>query len=415
MATTYTDFVSGTLSAAIGNSDTSISSAGFANLPVLSGSDVAKIVLDPFGEFGAPEIAYVTTHTASSTTVSGVLRGQDAATGGGAARSHGVGVLFIHAPLASDMAAIGTNVSSVINSPGTTLATAGPPAIVAGGTQVVGSSTAISKADHRHALAAGSPVLSAPGDASEQGASDEVARADHRHEREAFAAALSPIGTAMAPGVAGTVARGDHVHVIGPGAVSDAAMLGGSLRALRVATSTTLPAGQPVGTMVWATDKKRLYVLVSTGPDVWTFDTAHPQMAVAETPSVNMAPTGLSGNTQLTGFVATTPGEVTVNTNGLVIPSTALWEIGGQGGFASVSGTGMFRLFAVQINGSTSNMLSASGDAQGSATSGFGYSPGSVKQMIRLNAGSTIRMVMRHNHTTSLGVSGMLWAQRIGD
>jgi hypothetical protein len=130
----------------------------------------------------------------------------------------------------------------------------------------------------------------------------------------------------------------------------------------------------------------------------------------------SLAPTGGTGEAVLNGFTVVEAGEVTVNTNGLVLTSAGLWEIGGQGIFSSVSGsTSMFRLFSVQINGSEADGLTASGDAQGSLTAGFGYSPGSVQRPMRLAAGTAIGMHIRHNYTTALTCTGKLWARRLAD
>jgi len=62
---------------------TTINSAGFANLPVVTAPDFLWLTLDPDALVGAPEIVKVTTHTSSATSVT-VVRGQQ----GTAARSH---------------------------------------------------------------------------------------------------------------------------------------------------------------------------------------------------------------------------------------------------------------------------------------------------------------------------------------
>jgi hypothetical protein len=73
---------------------TSISSTNFANLPVVASPDIVAIVLDPLGNGGVPEVAYVTAHTAASPTVT-VLRGQETAYGGSAGRQHVAGTSWI--------------------------------------------------------------------------------------------------------------------------------------------------------------------------------------------------------------------------------------------------------------------------------------------------------------------------------
>lgn len=70
MATLYANFLAGTITDnPLSNVATTINSANFANLPVVSGSDIMYLVLDPDAVDGAPEIVTVTAHTASSTSV----------------------------------------------------------------------------------------------------------------------------------------------------------------------------------------------------------------------------------------------------------------------------------------------------------------------------------------------------------
>ena len=188
-------------------------------------------------------------------------------------------------------------------------------------------------------------------------------------QRELFETAPANIGTAMAPGVAPTVARGDHVHKIGAGAIDDTAMYGGAVRSFRTATLASMPVGMPVGSMVWLTDKSRLAVLRSVGPDVWSYDLSRMPYSIARrvaTPEI--PPTGSASQVALSGFAAMENGGVTVTTSGLTIPNPGLWEVSAQAGFESVPGsTGMVRLFSVQINGGNLDPhMSAAGDALGS-------------------------------------------------
>lgn len=76
---------------------TTLSGAGLANLVAVTGSDVAAITLDPNRVNGAPEIVYVTAHTAGNTSAT-ILRGQE----GTAARQHPNGTFWVHAPTALD-------------------------------------------------------------------------------------------------------------------------------------------------------------------------------------------------------------------------------------------------------------------------------------------------------------------------
>lgn len=89
--------LSGTLDAAIDSDDTSLSSPGFASMPVVSTPDILAIILDPTQEAGAPEIAYVTSHGSGSTTAT-VLRGREQTHGAIAGRAHDSGTTWHHGP-----------------------------------------------------------------------------------------------------------------------------------------------------------------------------------------------------------------------------------------------------------------------------------------------------------------------------
>lgn len=93
------DGQSGTITdSPLGSGATTINSAGFANLPVVTpGTDHLVIVLDPAELAGELEIVHVTTHTASATSVT-VSRGQE----GSSARSHNSGTIWRHGPVVSD-------------------------------------------------------------------------------------------------------------------------------------------------------------------------------------------------------------------------------------------------------------------------------------------------------------------------
>lgn len=418
MGALHTNFVSGTLSSGIGNSDTSMDGAGFADLPVVSGSDHVKIILDPFGEDGAPETVYATGHTASATTLTGLLRGQETSLHSGAPRSHDAGTLWIHAPTAGDWNDALANLSSVLNSPGTALATAAPSALVVGGPNVAGTSPAVPHADHRHGLTAGTPGGAAPGDAAAAGSEDSVARGDHKHAMFPWATDLADVGAAESGGSADSYARGDHAHKIGAGAINLPSQYGGAVRPMLVATSATLPTGQPVGTQVFTTDTQRVATLVATGPDVWTYDVRKmPFGMVTRTGNIN--PVTSPNETKLTGFVsAETAFRMTYTSTGLTIVEAGLYKVGALVGFASVTGsTNMFRLAAIWLNDSpmTPVNLSAAGDAQGSGTAGHGYSPGTIEAPKRLAVGNTLSVWVRHNYTSAIAVSCLLWAEKIRD
>jgi hypothetical protein len=83
-------FTSGTLSGALTNVATSMSSAGLANLPVVGATQHAVIAIEN-------EIVYVTAHTGGATTAT-ILRGQEGTT----AAPHNSAVAWYHGPVVSD-------------------------------------------------------------------------------------------------------------------------------------------------------------------------------------------------------------------------------------------------------------------------------------------------------------------------
>jgi len=89
------DFVSGTVDDnPLTAGATTLTSTELADLPAISSSEHAVIVLDPDG---TQEIVYVTAHTASATTAT-ILRGQEGTT----AVSHAQNTSWVHGPVASD-------------------------------------------------------------------------------------------------------------------------------------------------------------------------------------------------------------------------------------------------------------------------------------------------------------------------
>lgn len=93
--------VQGTLSAAISDVDVTISSAGLADLPEVVAPDYAKLVIDPAGSDGRPEVVYVTAHAAAATTAT-ISRGEETEEGGSVARSHADGAIWYHAATPRD-------------------------------------------------------------------------------------------------------------------------------------------------------------------------------------------------------------------------------------------------------------------------------------------------------------------------
>lgn len=76
---------------------TTINSAGFADLPVVDGTNHLLLILDPTEVGGTAEIVRVTAHTAAATSVT-VARGVEGST----ARSHVFNTTWFHGPAASD-------------------------------------------------------------------------------------------------------------------------------------------------------------------------------------------------------------------------------------------------------------------------------------------------------------------------
>lgn len=72
---------------------TTLTSAGLAALPAVTATDHMAVVLDPDGTFGAPEVAWVTLHTAGASTAT-IARAQESTV----ARQHDRDVPWIHGP-----------------------------------------------------------------------------------------------------------------------------------------------------------------------------------------------------------------------------------------------------------------------------------------------------------------------------
>lgn len=93
-----TAFVSGTIlnnPLAIGG--TTLSSNELSTFPTITAPDIGVIVLDPRGTAGAPEVVWVTAHTAAATTAT-ITRAQEGTT----ARAHLLAVAWVHGPTIMD-------------------------------------------------------------------------------------------------------------------------------------------------------------------------------------------------------------------------------------------------------------------------------------------------------------------------
>lgn len=89
--------LSGTLDADVTDSGTTLSSPGFADLPVVASPDHLALILDPGKANGEPEIVYVYAHSSTSTVVT-ATRGREQAHGAIAGRAHTSGTAWHHGP-----------------------------------------------------------------------------------------------------------------------------------------------------------------------------------------------------------------------------------------------------------------------------------------------------------------------------
>jgi hypothetical protein len=81
------------------SSATTLTSAGLAAVPVIGTTQHLAVVLDPDGQWGAPEIVYITAHTAGATTAT-IVRAKEGTT----ARAHERDVPWVHGATANDFA-----------------------------------------------------------------------------------------------------------------------------------------------------------------------------------------------------------------------------------------------------------------------------------------------------------------------
>lgn len=117
----FMNFQSGVLTADPGTSGTTLNSGNFAFLPAVVAPNVLRLVLDPDGLTGTPEIVVVTAHTASATSLT-VTRGQETAFGAGAARTHAVDSVWRHTLTRANIIELTVPAGSIIS----TIAAAAP-------------------------------------------------------------------------------------------------------------------------------------------------------------------------------------------------------------------------------------------------------------------------------------------------
>lgn len=87
---------------------TTFTSAGLAALPAIGSTQHMPLILDPDGVGGAPEIVYVTAHTAAATTAT-ITKGQE----GTVARAHDRDIPWLHGPTVKDFDAPGGGVGLI--------------------------------------------------------------------------------------------------------------------------------------------------------------------------------------------------------------------------------------------------------------------------------------------------------------
>lgn len=102
------NFLTGTLNAQLANNGVTLSSVELSKMPVVSSPDYMPIALDPFGEFGAPEIAWVTDHASGSSQAT-LLRHQE----GTLARVHNAPTIWANTLTAQDFNDLYTQVDAI--------------------------------------------------------------------------------------------------------------------------------------------------------------------------------------------------------------------------------------------------------------------------------------------------------------
>ena len=110
MTAVIENFKSGVLSSTISDTDTSLSSVGYADIQPISGNQTMTIVLDPEGISGDPEIVTITAHVASSNTVT-VTRALNN-------RAHNAGTKWVHSVVAQDYQRMGFGYDAAVDMSG---------------------------------------------------------------------------------------------------------------------------------------------------------------------------------------------------------------------------------------------------------------------------------------------------------
>lgn len=137
----YQNFLAGVLSADPGAAGTTLNSGNFAFMPAVAAPNTLRIVLDPEGVTGAPEICKVTAHTAFALTCT-VTRGEEQAYGGGPGRAHATDSVWRHSLTRASISEMIADVTIPAATVSATLAaTPDPGHLFLDGTTVVNAQT----------------------------------------------------------------------------------------------------------------------------------------------------------------------------------------------------------------------------------------------------------------------------------
>lgn len=105
----FADLISGVTSADPGAGGTTLNGAFLADLPAVADPEFIALTLDPEEEVGAPEIVWVTAHTALATSAT-ILRGQEGTT----ARAHATGTKVVAGFTATAIAELYSDVADAV-------------------------------------------------------------------------------------------------------------------------------------------------------------------------------------------------------------------------------------------------------------------------------------------------------------
>ncbi len=130
----------------------------------------------------------------------------------------GTGTVYVEA---SDEQRPHAAVPTLVVGQAAALSSATPAAL---GSAAAGVATTASRADHVHALPAGTTVAAALGTTASAGVSPELSRVDHVHPLPAGTTVAAALGTSASAGVSPELSRVDHVHPLPAGTTPAAAL-----------------------------------------------------------------------------------------------------------------------------------------------------------------------------------------------